>query len=503
MHSSHNPTRQDKLIAGALYASLVAAVAACRQHTTLSAKILTVLTCVRALGLELVRLSLEEQDRPFREGLCDVACPHCGRLARKAKSLKPRQRFTLLGKVHYRRCRYRCAKCDKSFFPLDQQLDIDANHRGHSREFVSELVLLCTIVPYEKGCEMFRRLCGFAVSHPLAWKLTFNIGTLLYKKEMDEADALWLDRTENPERFEPTPHQLRSLNRARRVYVMLDNSKLGMQEGKRGRKAPKRKKTKKKKRASDEKEGWRDARGLIIFRDADIASNHSGKRRCVLHRRVVAHIGTHREWYKLVHKALFEEGVYWAHEVVVVADGGNGIWELIDELLPNTERRRVIQVLDWYHATSHVWEVGRLLKGVDKQGRPTRACCQWVDGLLEYLKRGEVSNVLQRLRKIKKGSKEARDKLRKLINFFDKHRNRMRYAWFRKHGMLIGSGAVESAHKWVIQVRCKLPGMRWSLPGVNAMLRLRCAWASDRWDDIFRSQRNQRSPEREILKPAA
>jgi hypothetical protein len=179
MHSCHAPTREDKLIAAALYASLLAAVIACRHQSALSAKVLTALGCVRALGLELVRLSLEEQDRPFRERTCDVMCPHCGRPAHKAKKLKPRQRFTLLGKVNYRRCRYRCAKCDKSFFPLDLQLDIDPNHRGHSREFVRELVLLCTIVPYEKGCEMFRRLCGFAVSHPLAWKLTFNIGTVL------------------------------------------------------------------------------------------------------------------------------------------------------------------------------------------------------------------------------------------------------------------------------------------------------------------------------------
>lgn len=348
---------------------------------------------------------------------------------------------------------------------------------------------------------MFRRLGGFAVSHPLAWKLTFGIGSLLYEREMAEAESLWLDRAQNPERFEPTPHQLRSRERSRRLYVMMDNSKIGMQEGKRGRNAPKRKGTSKTK--SNGAEGWRDVRALIIFRDIDMATNHSGKRRSLLNRRVVAHIGSQEEWYRLAHKTFYEEGVYWAHEVVVVADGGAGIWELIDELLPNTERRRVVQVLDWYHAASHIWEVGRLLKGLDKQGRPTRACREWVDGLLEYLKRGEVSNVLQRLRKIKGGSKDARDKLRKLINYLDKHRGRMRYAWCRKHNMLIGSGAIESVHKWVIQVRCRLPGMRWSLAGANAMLRLRCAWASDRWDDVFQSERQRPPIRHEILDAAA
>jgi hypothetical protein len=31
---------------------------------------------------------------------------------------------------------------------------------------------------------------------------------------------------------------------------------------------------------------------------------------------------------------------YLAQEVVVIADGGTGIWELVDELLPDTSQRR-------------------------------------------------------------------------------------------------------------------------------------------------------------------
>jgi hypothetical protein len=56
---------------------------------------------------------------------------------------------------------------------------------------------------------------------------------------------------------------------------------------------------------------------------------------------------------------------------------------------------------------------------------------------------------------------------------------------FCKHDMLIGSGAIEGIHSWVIQARCRLPGMRWSIEGANIMLRLRCAWASGRFDEDF------------------
>ena len=107
--------------------------------------------------------------------------------------------------------------------------------------------------------------------------------------------------------------------------------------------------------------------------------------------------------------------------------------------------------------------------------------------MVDYLDRGEVGNVLQRLRKIKRGTPEALEELEDVIKYFDKHRERMHYARFRKAGLAIGSGAIESVHNWVIQARCRLPGMRWSVAGANAILRLRCAWANGRWDAVFES----------------
>lgn len=230
-------------------------------------------------------------------------------------------------------------------------------------------------------------------------------------------------------------------------------------------------------------DSWRDVRALLIFDDDDLAQT-SKKRRQILRRRVLAHVGTKEEWLRLVHMALHEEGVYTAEEVILVADGGNGIWEMFDELLPSTNTRRVRQILDWYHAASHLWAVGRALKGCKTKAQQ-KACAAWVRPMLDYVADGKVANVLQRLAKIQHGSEHALDTIRKCIDYFEKHRARMRYAWYRKQDMAIGSGAIEIVHGWVIQPRCRLPGMRWSVDGVNAILRLRCSWASGRWDEDF------------------
>jgi hypothetical protein len=62
----------------------------------------------------------------------------------------------------------------------------------------------------------------------------------------------------------------------------------------------------------------------------------------------------------------------------------------------------------------------------------------------------------------------------------------MRYAQYRKIGCgIIGSGAIESAHRTVIQKRMKLSGQRWSTDGVKNMLRLRIISMNRQWVKVI------------------
>ncbi len=518
------------LAAAAAVAEIQALLMALRGVTSLAAMVRLTLTSLKALGLVLLGHVIEERDEKFRRSRCTVTCCNCGASMKRCKNIRQVSRYTLLGRLTYGRCDYHCMGCGARHYPQDDELQVPKNLRGHSLEFASELALLCVVVPFGKGCELFERLAGFAVSTQLARALTFEVGTRLFAAEMDKARHLWGQRFVSPEIFEPPPAKLRGIDRHERVYVMMDNSKVGIQNGKRGRKAPKLKtlakqakeaRRKAARAAKRQKNGpvapeatnndledlvakdgsWRDVRALLIFREEDLTQT-SKTRREICHRRVVAHVGSKEEWTQLVHMAFHEEGVYTAREVVVVADGGGGIWELIAELLPSTSSRKVVEILDWYHAASHLWEVGRTLKGC-KTPQERKRCAAWVHTLLDYLADGMVANVIQRLAKLKPSKGAATDVVRKCLNYFRTHRTRMRYQWCRAKGMLIGSGAIESVHAWVIQARCRLPGMRWSERGINAMLRLRCSWASGRWDEDFASAANQSEPTPRQINAAA
>ena len=71
-------------------------------------------------------------------------------------------------------------------------------------------------------------------------------------------------------------------------------------------------------------------------------------------------------------------------------------------------------------------------------------------------------------------SGELPEKLDTCIRYFENHRSRMHYRQYGDAGMTIGSGAIESIHRWVAKARCQMAGMAWSKSGLNAMLRLRC-----------------------------
>ena len=54
------------------------------------------------------------------------------------------------------------------------------------------------------------------------------------------------------------------------------------------------------------------------------------------------------------------------------------------------------------------------------------------------------------------------------------NKGRMKYKQYRAIGCgIIGSGAIKSAHRTVVQKRMKLSGQRWSIKGAKNMLRLR------------------------------
>ncbi|MFZ5469730.1 MAG: hypothetical protein ACOZIN_09860 [Myxococcota bacterium] len=80
-----------------------------------------------------------------------------------------------------------------------------------------------------------------------------------------------------------------------------------------------------------------------------------------------------------------------------------------------------------------------------------------------------------------------------LVRYYRNNMHRMKYRLFREHGFPIASGAVESAHKHVLQCRMKRAGQRWQLHNARRMAHLRAAYrtagATAFYDAIQRARR--------------
>jgi hypothetical protein len=115
-----------------------------------------------------------------------------------------------------------------------------------------------------------------------------------------------------------------------------------------------------------------------------------------------------------------------------------------------------------------------------------------VEARKEELWEGRVEAVLAALRG-EEGDQEEQTEASE-VHYFETHQERMRYAQFRAQGYPIGSGTVESACKRVIGARLKQAGppqADWTKAGAQAVLSLRAALLSGRWDTIWPATRPQ------------
>jgi hypothetical protein len=71
------------------------------------------------------------------------------------------------------------------------------------------------------------------------------------------------------------------------------------------------------------------------------------------------------------------------------------------------------------------------------------------------------------------------------IGYFEKNKERMRYATFRQKGLVVGSGVLEAGRRTVAGQRLKQSGMHWTVKGANSIIALRCNILSNRREDCW------------------
>lgn len=374
---------------------------------------------VHEVGNEVLRQWVEAQENHYPAD--EVACA-CG-----AKAAYIRRRdgvsLTLLGRVQYRRTYYVCEHCHRGQYPLDTRLGIQPGQM--SAEVVKVAALLGVEDAYGSSREALLETTLLELSANSIRKACHQIGEQV---EAREAQAL-----ESSQDLGQQLAQRRECMAPRRVYGSMDGYLIRFEDA------------------------WHEMKAGAFW-----TTNAKGQAQSIEYYTDTA---TAETFSDLVWARAFARAANLADELVFVADGAHWIWRIV-----NRHFADAIQIVDWFHASSYLLKIANAAFGDGSSQAKT-----WLEPVQTALYNGQLGTVIQACRAV---AALAPQPVAEARSYFAYNRTRLRYAKFRKMGLQIGSGSMESGCKQIALERLKIAGAQWSVEGARKLAKARAAFLS-------------------------
>src|SRR5215472_9099448 len=254
----------------------------------------------------------------------------------------------------------------------------------------------------------------------------------------------------------------------RRVVISSDGGRLRLREPKRG---PKTQKGRRRYTGA-----WREPKVLIVY-----VVDAEGKRDTRFAPFIDATLKGPDAVFALLRSYLQRLEITQADQVLFIADGASWIWKRVPWLVQvlGLAAEQVQELLDFYHAVHHLGQVAALRKDWSAKAR-TRWCTHQRHLLLQ----GQVAAVISAVRDLCRGRNSK--VIRRHREYFIKNQSRMAYAQLMALKLPIGSGAIESTVRRVVNLRLKGPSLFWCRASAEAILLLRSYYKAGRWNMLKR-----------------
>lgn len=355
-------------------------------------------------------------------------CPKCGkRVPVKARD-RERTVKSLSGPVTFKRNYHHCEKCQYGFCPVDQRLGLP--EEGELTSELEKRVLDFAVNDVYGECAA---RWGLHYQEPVSENLFRRVAARV-GEQCEAADQGRLQEALKPR-----------ADAADVLVVEVDGSLLPIRGA----------------------EPWKEAKVGVVYRHDQKANAPIPKTQ-----RYLAVVNGLGEFAPVLEEALEVENIDDVGKVVWLGDGAVCNWTLADQLCPDA-----VQILDWHHAVEHAVDCGKVLLGEESPWIPV-----WQRRAEELLAAGDPDAVIAELMDCVpliprgRGQRELLEAVENLVRYYRTNAHRMKYRLFREDRLPIGSGAVESAHRHVLQTRMKRAGQRWALRNARRMARLRAAY---------------------------
>jgi len=332
------------------------------------------------------------------------------------------------------------------FFPLDEELKLLAG--AFTPSLVESMVRLGTWMPFGPVTQGIAYFCKVTLSEPTARRKTEEAGQAYVEIQTAQVEAL-----ERAEGASPAGPPLQQISVDGAMVPLLHKQ-------------------------------WGEVKTLAI---GVVGPPVRHKEEWHVHAEQLSYFSRmtdHETFARLATVETHRRGTETATTVCAVNDGAEWEQKFVDYQRPDA-----VRILDWGHGAEHVSEVGRAVFG-----RNTSAEQSWRTAQLRALKQDDPPSLVAELERLRttlvtgeQPSMEpaALETVEANLEYFTKRQEQIRYSTFAHAGYPIGSGAVESGNKLVVEARLKGAGMHWAPEHVNPMVALRTIACSDIWEEAW------------------
>lgn len=221
---------------------------------------------------------------------------------------------------------------------------------------------------------------------------------------------------------------------------------------------------------------WREPKVICLYVLGD-----DGKRDRRVPSVIDATLGDADAVFALLRHHLQLRGAGQARSVTLVGDGAQWIWNRADQLRQalGTAPENWQEIVDYFHVVERITGLAATQPKWTDEAAKT-----WVLAQKQRLKAGDLSSVEAAVRALRYADADAKASE---LAYWERNRERLRYGSFRAAALPLGSGAVESAVRRVVNLRLKGPSIAWTEDHAEGMLHLRAHAKSGRWKELERA----------------
>jgi hypothetical protein len=300
---------------------------------------------------------------------------------------------------------------------------------------------------YQAAEDAILKAIGVHVNDDTVRQVSNSIGTMIFKNDCEAAECAYGKLVAGKLKF---PKEKKSGT----FYIETDGAALNTR--------------------NKDKDGssWRENKLGVVFSSDNIhfwTDKKGNRQHQIKKREYTSYIGNVDEFKKHLLACALRNGYGTYKETIILSDGAAWIRNVKEELFPDAQ-----QILDYFHLCENVHEFAKQMFHMNESlYRP------WAERICKELKESRSNEVLDELDLI--DQKTIAQATVNLPGYIRNNINNIDYAAYIRNGYFIGSGAIESANKVVLQKRLKQAGMRWNTETAQCLLTLKAKKESQLW----------------------